>query len=100
MGSSTPLHDTQLPDSDTMSSVAAAVAAVQAAAHHHTTRNCPTVAGWGWAAAPCSTTPPDGNMTGSVQVAAVAAMWTAPQRGMTRNRPTATQQAACRRWWW
>src|SRR5712675_727798 len=50
MGSRTPLHDTQLPDSDTMSSTAAAVAAVQAAAHHCMTCNCPTAAGRGWAA--------------------------------------------------
>src|SRR5712675_3746581 len=41
MGSSTPLHDTQLPNSDTLSSTAAVAAAVQAAAHRCTTHNCP-----------------------------------------------------------
>jgi len=42
-GSGTPLHDTQSPDSDTTSSVAAVVAApVQAAAHRCMTHHHPT----------------------------------------------------------
>jgi len=45
------------------------------------------------------TQPPDGNMTGSVQVAVVVAMWVAPQHSMTCNRPTATQQAVRRQQW-
>src|SRR5712675_2418332 len=78
MGSSTPLHDTQLPDSDTMSSTAAVAAAVQRAG------------GGGEAGSTTArhdTQPPDGNTTGSMQAAAAAAMWAAPQRGTTRNRP-------------